>query len=146
MWPKVTSHLAKYPTAVLTGLDANGYPFSLRCVPQPDAAREVLRLPLPDYAQATLQPGQASLLCHFHDNVLWNQTNFVLRGTLTREENGWSFKPTQFIEGAGAGMSMFRQIREGRGAAQRYLSKRSLSRPKIPWEQLKAIYDRAQRK
>jgi hypothetical protein len=144
MWPKTTSQLAKYPTVVLTGLDADGYPFSLRCVPQPDAAREVLHLLLPEYA--TLQPGPASLLCHYHDDALWNQTNFVLRGTLTHEANEWSFKPTQFIEGAGAGMSMFRQIREGRGAAQRYLSKRNLSRLKIPWDQLKAIYDQAQRK
>lgn len=144
MWDKVTRHLAKYPSAILTGIDSQGYPYSVRCVPQTDSAQQVLRITLPAYVE--LQPGPAGLLCHYHDDRLWQQTNFVLRGRLEHRDEGWLFKPTQFIEGAGAGMSMIRQIREGRRAAKQYLNKRNLERPRIPWDKLKAIYNRVQKR
>lgn len=143
MWDKIVKQLARYPSAVLTGIDAAGYPYSVRITPQPDAAHHTLRLPLPDYV--SLQAGPASILCHYHDDKLWNQTNFVLRGTLDQVDGTWVFKPTQFIEGAGAGMSMMRQITEGRRAAKQYLAKRGLARPRIDWAKIKALYDRAQK-
>jgi hypothetical protein len=43
-------------------------------------------------------------------------------------------------------MSALRQVREGRRAAQRYLAKRGLSRPRIPWDKLIEIYTRAQKR
>jgi hypothetical protein len=144
MWDKVVKHLAKYPSAVLTGMDGEGYPFSLRCKPEPDAAKQALKITLPDYAQ--LKPGPASILCHYHDDQLWQQTNFVLRGSLDQADGQWMFRPTQFIEGAGAGMSLLRQVREGRGSAKKYLAKRGLARPKIDWAKLKAIYVQAQKR
>ncbi len=144
MWADLVRHLARYPSAVLTGLDADGYPFSLRCVPEPDAAQQALRVVLPDCAP--LQAGPAGLLCHYHDDQLWNQTNFVVRGTLEPAEDGWLFRPTQLIEGAGAGMSPIRQILDGRSAARQYLAKRGLSRPRIPWEALHAIAARARQR
>jgi len=143
MWADLVKRLARYPSAVLTGLDGAGYPFSLRCVPEPDSARQVLRLALPDYAN--LQAGPASLLCHDHDDQLWNQTNVVVRGALEQAEGAWLFRPAQLLEGAGAGMSMLRQLRDGRRAAGRYLAKRGLARPRIPWDQLKAIMARARK-
>jgi hypothetical protein len=143
MWNNILKHLAKYPSAVFTALDAAGYPYSVRITPQPDHTRQVLRLPLPDYV--SIQTGPASILCHYHDDQLWNQTNFVLRGTVAQVDGAWEFKATQFIEGAGAGMSMLRQIRDGRRAASQYLAKRGIARPRIPWDQIKALYDRAQK-
>ena len=144
MWADVVQQLARYPSAVVTGLDAEGYPFSLRCVPEPLAADQALRLVLP--GAVPWQAGPGGLLCHQHDDQLWNQTNFVLRGTLERAGGAWLFRPTQLIEGSGAGMSMLRQVRDGRRAAQHYLAKRGLSRPRVPWDQLKAIYARAQKR
>lgn len=144
MWPKLLSRLKRYPTFVLTGLDPEGYPYSVRCTPEPDSATESLRLTLPDYVK--LQSGPACLLGHYHDDQLWNQTNVMIRGKLERAGDVWLFRLIQAVEGAGAGMSLLRQIREGRSAAQRYLQKRGLTRPKIPWDKLKAIYKGAQAK
>ena len=144
MWAEVVKHLARYPTAVLTSLDAEGYPFSVRCVPEPVAAEQALRLALPGYV--AWQSGPAGLLCHQHDEQLWNQTNFVLRGRLEPAAGAWLFRPTQLIEGAGAGQNPLGQVRDGRRAAQRYLDKRGLQRPRIPWDQLHAIYARAQKR
>jgi hypothetical protein len=144
MWTKVVKHLARYPSAVVTAPDSGGYPYSLRCVPEPLPAQQVLRLPVP--GDVPWQPGPAGLLCHWHDDELWNQTNVVLRGTLARADGAWLFRPTQVIEGAGAGMSALRQMRDGRRAAQRYLARLGLSRPRVPWDQLHAIYARAQKR
>ncbi len=141
MWDRVISHLPKYPSAVLTAMDEEGYPYSLRCSPEVDSTRQVLVLALPGYV--SLLSGPAGLLCHYHDDLLWNQTYFVLRGTLENLEGQWVFRPSQFLEGAGAGMSLIRQIREGRRAARQYLVKRGIERPRIPWDRLKAIYEHA---
>jgi len=144
MWAEAVKQLARYPSAVVTGLDAAGNPYSVRCVPAPLAEQQALRLAVPDYVP--WQAGPAGLLCHAHDEQLWNQTNMVLRGRLERTGDAWLFYPTQLIEGAGAGMSLLRQMRDGRRAAQNYLRKRGLSRPRIPWDQLKEIYQRAQKR
>ncbi|HEX2619207.1 MAG TPA: hypothetical protein VHL11_03640 [Phototrophicaceae bacterium] len=145
MWDKVIDSLPQYPSAVLTGLNPEGYPFSLRCTPQLDSDRQALRLALPNHLP--LCPGPAGLLFHYHDEQLWNLKNFVLRGRLEQTDAGWLFYPTQYIEGAtGRPTSLFRLIRDGRRAAKQYLTKRQLPRPRVPWTQLKEIYSRAQQR
>ncbi len=42
-------------------------------------------------------------------------------------------------------MSFMRQERAGGSSAQRYLDKRALTWPKVPWTRLHAIYEKAQR-
>jgi hypothetical protein len=142
MWDKVVKHLKKYPTAVLTGIDTDGYPYSIRCKAETDSSLQAIKIALP--GSTPIQAGVASILCHYHDDLLWKQTNVVLRGTIERTESAWLFRPTSIAEGAGAAMSMIRQVSEGRRAAKKYLEKRGLKRPKIMWDKLKAIYDRAQ--
>ncbi len=141
MWDDLVRKLARYPSVVLTVVGADGYPYSVRCVPVPDASRKVFRMMLPGYVAA--QAGPAGLLGHFHDDALWNQTNVVASGTLEPDGEAWVFRATRHIEGAGAGMSAFRQLRGGRAAAQRYLDRRGLPWPQIPWAKLHAIYARA---
>jgi len=143
VWDDLVRSLAKYPTAVLTVTDAAGYPFSLRCVPEPDPARQVLKVTLPPYLH--VQAGPAGLLCHFHDDLLWNQTNFVAYGALEPDGSGWVFRAARMIEGSGAGMGFVRQVRSGRSSARRYLDRRGLSWPQVPWARLHAIYEQAQR-
>jgi hypothetical protein len=143
MWDDLVRNLGKYPTAVLTVTDAAGYPFSIRCVPEPDPARQILKVDLPGYAHA--QAGPAGLLCHFHDDRLWNQTNFVAYGRLERDGSAWVFRATRLIEGTGAGMSFVRQVRSGRSSAKRYLARRGLDWPQVPWGRLRAIYKKARR-
>jgi len=139
MWDDITKHLKDFESAVVTGVDAEGYPFSVRCWPYPDAAgAEVLRVQLP--AGTPIQPGPASLLCHEHDENLWNLKSFLVRGVLSRDEKGWLFEPLRFIPGAGIGglPAMARFFIGSRRNARRYLKKRGLARPSIPWDEINA--------
>lgn len=140
MWDDITKHLPGFESAVLTGVDAEGYPFSVRCWPYPDAAAaKVLRVQLA--AGTPIRPGPASLLCHKHDENLWNLRSFLVRGVLNRDERGWSFAPLRFIPGAGIGglPAMARFFIGSRRNARRYLKKRGLARPGIPWDEINAV-------
>ncbi len=145
MWRDVTRHLRDFESAVLTGVDVEGYPFSIRCRPEPDPATRTLRVQLP--ADLPIQPGPGSLLCHRHDQRLWNQKSFLVRGVLTGEPSGWVFRPSQFIPGAGIGgmKGLLRFVVSSRRAAQRYLAARGLRRPGIPWAQINATKAQVQR-
>ncbi len=139
MWDEITKHLSDFQSAVLTGVDAEGYTFSARCQPRSDSETRTLRVQLPP--GAPIQPGPASLLCHQHDENLWNLKSFLVRGVLVREAGGWSFEPRQFIPGAGIGglPAVARFFMGSRRRAGRYLKKRDLSRPRIPWDEINAI-------
>lgn len=82
MWGEIVNHLPSFESAVLTGLDGEGYPYSVRCRPYTDPVRRVLRMRLPD--GTPVQPGPASLLCHKHDESMWNLKSFLVRGELSR--------------------------------------------------------------
>ncbi len=144
MWAEINRYLPRFKSAVLSGLEAEGRPFSLRCRPQPDGAGG-LRLELPAYVP--LEAGPASLLCHSHNENLWNLLSFVLRGQLEKEGQAWVFRPEQFIPGAGIGglISYVRFLRDGRRTTRRYLEKRGLDRPRVPWQEMQEIFDLARR-
>jgi hypothetical protein len=97
MWDEIVRRLPGFPSAVITGIDMKGYPFSARCHPIPSAADQVLRVQIPP--DALLQTGPASLLCHKHDQLLWWQESFLVRGALLRDDQGWIFQPQQLIPG-----------------------------------------------
>lgn len=59
LWDKLLKNLAAFPSAVLTGLDADGYPFSVRVKPQPDSTRQVLHVQLPP--EMPIRPGGAAV-------------------------------------------------------------------------------------
>ncbi len=59
MWDEITKGLAQFPDAVLTVVDEGGYPLSIRCHPQVDAATKVLRVP--SASGLDLRPGLAAL-------------------------------------------------------------------------------------
>ena len=139
MWDDIVRHLPDFESAVLTGLDPEGYPYSVRCRPRTDPVGRTLRVLLP--VEASLRAGPASLLCHRHDENLWNLKSFLVRGTLSRDAQGWSFHAQRFIPAAGIGgpMGMVRFVTGSRRSAKRYLKKRGLPRPRIPWEEINAI-------
>ena len=139
MWAEITKHLYQFESAVLSGLDEEGYPFSVRCRPYPDTfGPDVLTVWLPP--GTPIRPGPASLLCHSHDENLWNLKSFLVRGVLLRDAGGWTFEPGQFIPGAGIGgmPAMIRFLAGSRRNAGRYLKKRGLKRPHIPWDEINA--------
>ena len=139
MWAEITRHLYEFESAVLSGLDEEGYPFSVRCRPYPDASgAEVLKIWLPP--GTPVRPGPASLLCHSHDENLWNLKSFLVRGVLVKDAGGWSFEPGKFIPGVGIGglPAMIRFFISSRRNASRYLKERNLARPSIPWDEINA--------
>jgi hypothetical protein len=135
MWDQIIKNLAGFQSAVVSGLDTAGYPFSMRCQPQPDQTTRTLRLDLPP--NAPFRPGPASLLCHKHDEFLARQQSFVVRGTLEQGAHGWDFRPVQFIAGVRPDpVSLAKFVIGCRRKASQYLAARSLPRPKIPWEEI----------
>jgi hypothetical protein len=139
MWAEITGHLYQFESAVLSGLDEEGYPFSVRCRPYPDSSgAEALKIWLPP--GTPVRPGPASLLCHSHDENLWNLKSFLVRGVLVKDAGGWSFEPGKFIPGMGIGglPAMIRFFISSRRKARRYLEERNLARPGIPWDEINA--------
>ena len=145
MWADLVKRLKSFPSAVLTGLDAEGYPFSFRCIPQPDPSKEVLLVQIPP--QAAIQPGPAGLLCHSHDEQLWNLKGFGVHGTLAQRDDKWVFTPRRLMVGTGGGglLGYMRQIRNARRTAQQYLERRGLPRPKVDWDGMKALWAEAKK-
>lgn len=146
MWDKLVKGLAMFSSAVVTGVDANGYPFSFRCVPQIDEAEQVLRIHLP--ASVRIQPGRAGLMCHSHDEQMWNLKNFVVHGDLEFQADGWVFRPRRFIPGGGVGgpLSDMKMMLNASRSAKRYLAKRGLPRPTIPWDAIKTLRAESKKK
>jgi hypothetical protein len=143
MWDEITRCLPEYPSAVLTAPDEDGYPFSLRCHPVPDAASHALRVRVPP--QVPVQPGPANLLCHKHDEWLWHQRSFLVRGTLERNGGDWLLHPRGYLPGVGYGgpLGVVRFVLSARGAARRYLAARHLPRPPVPWNELAELKHQA---
>jgi hypothetical protein len=144
MWAEVQRHLRGFSSAVLTGVDNDGYPVSFRCAPELDEREQVLRVSLSGWTG--IRPGPASLLCHQHNQLLWDIRSFMVRGTLTPTGGEiWLFRPTHFVPGIGVGglAGMLRFAFAKRRVARHYLQRRGLSRPRIDWAQLRALQARA---
>jgi hypothetical protein len=139
MWKQLTKHLKTFPSGVITGVGADGYPFSVRCVPTVDQTRRALWVDLPP--GAPVQPGPAGLLCHSHDERLWNLRSFLVHGRLEKNEDGWLFIPIRFIAGEGLNgkLSLLVTLVHARRNARRYLARRGLRRPKIPWKDINRL-------
>lgn len=128
--------LKKFDEAVLTALDADGYPLSVRVktrVYSGDTGR--LPVALPDVLGAA--EGPANLLCHYHDEKLWKLKAFQVRGRLEKRDGEWDFVTTSFTPPSKLQLFVFLK---GTGtAAQKYLDRRGLKRPDVNWESVNEI-------
>jgi len=141
MWTELVRELNDFPDAVLSCVDTSGYPFSIRCKPDADYGSQCLGIELPEYID--FQSGPAWLLCHRHDEALWNLKSFTVKGLLEQDDRGcWLFTPQKYIPGAGIGglKAMVKFVQDGRLNTGRYLDKRNLSRPVIAWDTIHAIW------
>jgi hypothetical protein len=139
MWDEIEKYLPQFESAVLNARDGEGYPYSVRCRPEQDRPAGVLRVDLAEETNA--QPGPASLLCHSHDDKLWNQKIFLLRGTLEESDDGYVFRPEKFVPSIGTGgpLGVVRMLLGVRKASAAYLKRRGLPRPRIPWAEIQAL-------
>lgn len=144
MWKQITAYVQAYPSVVVTGMDAKGYPYSVRCHVQPDMTAEVVQVDLPSSAE--IQPGPASLMGHYYDEQLWQQTSFVLNGRLEQRENGWHFHPEKVVgEISQNPLAVLRSLFKLRRTAHNYLKKRNLPKPKVAYEEIHALWEEIER-
>lgn len=130
MWAEAAKWLGKFDEAVLTALDVDGYPFSVRVFTR-TYDRETGRLPaaLPEVLRAAESP--ASLLCHYHDEKLWKLNAFQVKGRLEKRDDEWDFVTTSFTPPSKFAVVAF--LKGTRTSAQKYLDKRGLERPEVNW-------------
>jgi hypothetical protein len=88
----------RYPSAVLSLVAPDGFPFSARVPIEVD--REARRVRIGAGAVGIpVQPGLACLTAHdHHPEFLW-QRNFQVRGDLVEEDGGWAILPHRLIGG-----------------------------------------------
>jgi len=134
MWNEIARYLPEFSSGVLTAYDLTGMPSSQRVQPRMDNSTQVLRFAVSP--GPAIQPGKACLLCHRHDEKLWNLKSFVVQGELAQDGAGWLLRPEHFIPGMGIGglNSYLRFVRSGRKNTAEYLNRHNMPRPKVNWQ------------
>ncbi|WP_033325735.1 hypothetical protein [Streptomyces yerevanensis] len=128
---------------VLSFLDAEGLPFSIRCGARWTGESFLLKT-LPSGPGAPPGRVPASLLWHHHDESLEDQRSVMLHGTLEqkegRHEPGAVFRPTAPPVVVGLEPvdveALFRTFNRRSDA---YLERHSLQPPQVDWEALERI-------
>ena len=135
--------LGKFDEAVLTVLDADGYPLSVRVDTRTYNA-ETGRLPaaLPDTLRAA--EGPAGLLCHYHDEKMWKLKAIQVKGRLEKRNGEWDFVTTSFTPPSK--LALFAFLKGTGTAAQKYLDRRGLKRPEVNWDSVNEIKRRVSEK
>src|SRR5437868_9839631 len=95
MWAEAAKTIARFRGVVVTAVDADGYPVSVRVsAPRYDGASGELPVSWPDSFGVTAGP--AVLLCHSHNRKLWNIKIAQVKGRLEQRTAGWVFITTAF--------------------------------------------------
>lgn len=130
--------LARFSTAVLGTVDATGAPHLTRTTVT--AAPDGFEVHPAEEAEAT--EGPASLLVHRHDEKLSGLYNALVCGRLSAPGDGRRLLvPERVIEpnGTGRARDAVRLLRTTRKATQRYLERRGLDRPTVPWNEYQRL-------
>ncbi len=145
MWDEILDALEAHDSALLTGFDENGFPFSVRCMPMADRKNRRLTIELPRNADQ-IQPGKASLLMHSHNEDLWDLAQFLIRGTLVRTGDGHYFVPASTIGAPrpASGLDAIKTLRTIRHRGNAYLNHRNIERPSVPWDDIHRLQERAE--
>jgi hypothetical protein len=142
VWAEAAKALAKYPEAIVTAVDADGYPVSIRqAAPRYDA--ESGQMPVGWPPDVPVTEGPATVLCHYHDEKLWNITAMQIKGRLERRAGDWVFISTAFTPPSGMLVAFWRFSKNGRAAGRRYLEKRGLTPPVVNWDAIHELQRRA---
>ena len=96
MWAEAAKWLNKFDEAVLTVLDSDGYPASVRVDPRAyDSARgELPSARCPTRVRAV--EGPANLMCHYHDEKMWKLSAILIKGRVENRDGAWVFVSTAF--------------------------------------------------
>ncbi|MFI9645613.1 pyridoxamine 5'-phosphate oxidase family protein [Streptomyces sp. NPDC052040] len=137
-------HLARFPSAVLAACDSSGAPVLARTRPVPTDGGYAVEVP----EDCAVAPGPASLLVHRHDELINHMQNALVRGVLHRTGDGWLLVPATVVEPMGSGRpsDAVRVLRRTRRATDRYLERRGLQRPRVQWDEFRALAAAARRR
>jgi len=136
----------EYSTAVLSIVDSDGYPVSVRCLACLDSARQVYTFPTPP-AQAMNWSGKACLLFHQFNERLEGLRQIVILGELVCEEGVLTLEVSKFVTANGrqntdrmphasSPIHMLQFFWLGRRKARAYLAKRGAPWPPIPYDEI----------
>jgi hypothetical protein len=127
--PRLNELGTTYPTAVLSIVCPDGFPFAMRVSARAHEADRQIRIEDPP-AGAPLQPGLACLTAHAHDPSFGAMENFQVRGDLAMRDGCWTFIPHKLVGGLEAPASRLALVRANAGKAIRFrrTAKRELAR------------------
>jgi hypothetical protein len=153
MWNK---HLAKlvdtYHNAVLSSIESDGYPASIRCRIHPNMQDRVVIISNPP-PLAKKWRGRACLLFHEHDAALEALRQLVVLGELSEEDGILTFRIEKFVTANGrtdsdrmphasSPLHMLKFFFLGRRNARAYIAKRGQPWPPIPYDDIRSLYKR----
>jgi hypothetical protein len=106
--PRILELSSRYPTGVLSFVDADGFPFSVRVPIRVDATNRVIRIEQQP-AGIPLAAGRACLTAHTHvedrQSKFW-QRNFQVRADLVSMDDVWALVPRKLVGGFEVSSSM----------------------------------------
>ncbi len=152
MWnDRLAALTGKYPTAVLSIVDPNGYPLSVRCTVRLDAARQVAVIADPP-ALAMAWRGKACLLFHQFNEGLEGLRQIVILGELNGENRLLTLQVSRFVTANGrqdtdqmphasSPWQMVQFFWLGRRNARAYLARRDEPWPPIPFDAIVRAVD-----
>jgi hypothetical protein len=87
-----------YPSAVLSLVSPDGFPFAVRLPARPDADAQCIRFDI-DALGIPVAPGRACLAAHAHDPEFKWQMNFQVRGDFVERDGAWVLVPHRYVGG-----------------------------------------------
>lgn len=129
-WDRRLSELGtRHPTAVLSIVCPDGFPFAIRLPVSVDAASRWIEIQGAPTG-IPLQPGLACLTAHAHGPDFTWQQNFQVRGDLQRVEGRWVLVPHRLVGGFEVPPSRLQMLRANMAKASRFrrIAKRELAR------------------
>jgi hypothetical protein len=119
----------RYPTAVLSIVAPDGFPFAVRIPVRVDEAKRWIRIegaPL----GIPFQPGLACLTAHAHEEQFTWQQNFQVRGDLAFAEGSWVLIPHKLVGGFEVPPSRLAMLRANAAKVRRFrrIARRELAR------------------
>jgi hypothetical protein len=111
-----------YPTAVLSLVAPDGFPFSIRVPPQPDEGAGCIRFNA-DALGVPMAPGLACLVAHHHAPEFTWQNNFQVRGDLVEQDGEWVLIPHKYVGGFIVPKTRMGMLRENFKKSMRFRAK-----------------------
>ncbi len=127
--PRIGELGTRYPTAVLSIVSPDGFPFAARVPVHVDEAARWIRIEGAPTG-IPLQPGLACLTAHVHEEQFTWQRNFQLRGDLVFADGTWALLPHKLVGGFEVPRTRMAMVRENAAKMRRFrrTAKRELAR------------------